>query len=110
MASETGKDSKTRFVKIRVNDRERAEWKAAADNAGMTLSGLMRAAMGRVKPWSPEPRHLLKERNRQLARIGNNLNQIARWANTHKSAADSFEVARHLIALRRELERLAGSG
>ncbi len=33
-------------------------------------------------------------RTRQLARIGSNLNQIARWANTHKSAAEAVEILR----------------
>ena len=110
MAREIGKGKKTRFVKLRVDDRELEEWKARAGESGMTLSGLLRKAMRRVKPFSPGHRHLLRERNRQIARIGNNLNQIARWANTHKSAADTFEVTRHLIAIQRELERLARSG
>ena len=29
---------------------------------------------------------------RQLARIGSNVNQIARWANTHKAAGPTLEV------------------
>ena len=37
------------------------------------------------------------EHARQVARIGNNLNQIARWANTHASAFDAVEVIAHLV-------------
>ena len=35
-------------------------------------------------------------RTRELARIGSNLNQIARWANIHKEDADVLEVVAHL--------------
>ena len=51
-----------------------------------------------------------RERTRELARIGANLNQIARWANTHKTAADAVEVIAHLIAVERVLAALAPVG
>ena len=35
--------------------------------------------------------------------IGNNLNQIAKWANTHKGAVEAVEVIGHLIAVKRAL-------
>ena len=47
------------------------------------------------------------ERTQQLARIGNNLNQIARWANTHKGAAEAVEVLARLVAIERALTALA---
>ena len=50
-------------------------------------------ASGRCAPPS-NPRH--------PARIGNNLNQIARWANTHAEKADAFEVIAHLLAIERD--------
>ena len=46
---------------------------------------------------------LEKERIRQLARIGSNMNQIARWANTYKKRAEAVEVITRLILLEREL-------
>ena len=47
-------------------------------------------------PGIPRPRVTIeRERSRQVARIGNNLNQIARWANTHAEKADAFEVIAH---------------
>ena len=55
-------------------------------------------------------REVERERTRELARIGNNLNQIARWANEHKSAADAVEVSRHLAAIELALRDLAPSG
>jgi hypothetical protein len=46
---------------------------------------------------------LEKERLRQLARIGANLNQLARWANTHKRRAEALDILITLAALEREL-------
>jgi len=51
---------------------------------------------------------LEKERVRQLARIGANLNQVARWANTYKSQAEALQVLAALFSLERELRRYAG--
>ena len=48
-----------------------------------------------------------RERTRQVARIGNNLNQIARWANTYAERADAFELIAHLVAIEREIAHLA---
>jgi hypothetical protein len=47
-----------------------------------------------------------QERTRELGRIGNNLNQIARWANTHKEAAEAVEVVAMLLRIERELKML----
>ena len=44
-----------------------------------------------------------KERLRQLARIGANLNQIAKWANTYKRAVEAVEVLTALASLEREI-------
>ncbi len=44
-----------------------------------------------------------KERLRQLARIGANLNQIARWINTHKRTVEAVEVLTALASLEREI-------
>ncbi len=38
-----------------------------------------------------------------LNRITANLNMIARWVNTHKSAADAVQVMVYLADVRREL-------
>ena len=47
-----------------------------------------------------------RERTQQVARVGNNLNQIARWANAHKEGIEAVEVIGHLIAIRRALSAL----
>ena len=46
------------------------------------------------------------ERSRQLARIGSNLNQIARWANTYKRKAAAVQVIGHLSTIEREMHNL----
>ena len=95
------------WVKIRSSEAERAEWHAKARSACLTLSDLMRRSVGRVRPWSVAHADVERERTQQLARIGNNLNQIARWANTHKGAVEAVEVIGHLIAIERAFAALA---
>jgi hypothetical protein len=45
-----------------------------------------------------------KERVRWLARIGVNLNQLARWANTHKGRAEVLDALIALACFERELK------
>ncbi len=98
------------WVKIRSSDAERAEWHAKARSAGLSLSDLVRRSVGRVRTWTVAHTELERERTRELARIGSNLNQIARWANTYREAADALEVVAHLAAIERALETLAVDG
>ena len=80
------------WVKIRASEAERAEWHAKARSAGLALSDLVRRSVGRVRPWTVAHAAVERERTRQIARIGNNLNQLARWANTYKAEAEAVEV------------------
>ena len=49
----------------------------------LTLSDLVRRSLGRVRTWTVPHADVERERTRELARVGNNLHQIARWANMH---------------------------
>ncbi len=49
-------------------------------------------------------------RTRELARIGNNLNQIARWTDTCKQGADAVSVVAQLVAIERTIDTLAVEG
>ena len=98
------------WVKIRSSDAERAEWHAKARSAGLSLSDLVRRSVGRVRTWTVAHTELERERTRELARIGSNLNQIARWANTYREAADALEVVAHLVAIERALDTLTVDG
>ena len=73
------------WVKVRASQTERVEWHAKAAGTGLSLSDLVRRSMRRVRTWTAA--HAARERTRELARIGSNLNQIARWANTYKENA-----------------------
>ena len=94
------------WVKVRASEAERAEWHAKARSAGLTLSDLVRRAVGRTHTWTVAHAEVERERTRQVALVGNNLNQIARWANAHKEGIEAVEVIGHLIAIRRALSAL----
>ncbi len=91
------------WVKVRASEAERAAWHAKARSAGLTLSDRVRRSVGRARTWTVAHAEVERERTRELARLGNNLNQIARWANTHKGAIEAIEVIGHLIAIERAL-------
>ena len=78
-------DRRTGQLHLRVSPAEVAAWRAKAEAAGVPLSDLLRQAMARTRTWTAAAAEVERERTRQVARIGNNLNQVARWANTHAS-------------------------
>ena len=104
--------SRTVTANARVTPEELEQWRAKARAAGVSLSELVRQAMARTRTWTAAARDAERERTFQLARIGSNLNQIARWANTHKASAEAVEVIAHLMTIERELGALKvrGSG
>jgi hypothetical protein len=86
------------------------QWRKRAERAGISLSDFVRRAVDsdqttgisgpikrRRRNYTPADPELIKH----LARIGNNLNQIARYVNT-KSGVDSVELLAQLNALRRD--------
>ncbi len=54
-------------------------------------------------------RALIQEQTRQISRIGNNLNQIAKWANTYKSTAEAIEVIEALRTIEQTLNQLSAN-
>ena len=103
-------ERRTAVVTARVSAAESADWRAKAAAAGVPLSALIRRAMARTRTWTARAAEVERERTGQIARIGNNLNQIARWANAHKTAAQAVEVIAHLITVERALAALARVG
>ena len=101
-----------RIVKasVRVSAAEFAAWKAKAEAAGVRLSDLLRRAMARTRTWTAAAAEVERERTRQIARVGSNLNQIARWANTHAAPIDAVEMIAYLLHIARTLDKLAGVG
>ena len=90
-----------------VTAAEFADWRTKAAAAGVPLSAMIRRAMARTRTWPARAAEVERERTREVARIGNNLNQVARWANTHKAAAEAVEVIARLVAIERALAALA---
>ena len=100
------RDRRTVRVHARVSPAELADWRAKAAAAGVPLADLLRQAMARTRTWTAAA-EVERERTRQVARIGSNLNQLARWANRHASAVEVVEVIANLVAFERELRKLA---
>ena len=74
-----------RWIKLRASAAERARWQALAASRGVSLSELIRASLGGLRLRARrEPPAVAPELLRELARIGNNLNQLARAANRHE--------------------------
>ena len=57
-------ERRTVLVAVRISPAESADWRA----------------MARTRTWTAPAAEVERERTRQVVRIGNNLNQIARWA------------------------------
>lgn len=88
------------MIKVRVSESEKTEIEHKAQLAGLTLSDFIRrtVARSRTRQTQAEREHL-----RLLARAGNNLNQLARWANTYKSDIEAVRLLVALESLRRVL-------
>ncbi len=99
-------ERRTVTVAARVTPAEHAIWQEKAAAAGMSPSALLRDAMERTRTWTAPALAIESERIRQIARIGNNLNQLARWANTHKTAAEAVTVIAHLVSSERSLRKV----
>jgi hypothetical protein len=97
------KVQRTSTVTVRLTDEEKLDWDLKAHAAGLSISQLLREAMNRVRITNVGDRAVQIERTRQIAKIGNNLNQIARWINRYKTSADTVEVVTHLVAIEQAL-------
>ena len=103
------KVQRTNTISIRLTDEEKLDWELKAHAAGLTISQLAREAMNRVKVMNVSDRAIQMKRTYQIAKIGNNLNQIARWANTYTNTIEAVEVITYLIAIEKALLALAST-
>lgn len=94
-------DTRTAWIKLRVTPAEKEAITAKATSQGQTVTDFIRQ---RALDYRLRQTSLEKERVRQLARIGANLNQLARWANIHKSRAEAIDVLAALVSLERSLK------
>ena len=94
------KPVRTASVVVRVFPEERDILRFNAGIQGMSMSDYIRqTCLGiRLRRTSEEKRRL-----RELARIGANINQLARWANTYKRATEAAEVLTALAGIERRI-------
>ena len=94
------KERRSAWIKMRVTPDEKKLIESKASAQGQTVTDFLRQ---RALDFRLRQSPLEKERILQLARIGANMNQIARWANVYKQRAEAVEVITRLILLEREL-------
>ena len=94
------REKRSAWIKMRVTPDEKKLIESKASAQGQTVTDFLRQ---RALDYRLRQSPLEKERIRQLARIGANMNQIARWANMYKKCAEAVEVITQLIVLEREL-------
>ena len=106
------KNNKTRAatVRLRLRPAEQADWQAQAEAEGITLSDLIRKRLGSARPTGIEPKRQRRMGRKAdpallaaLGRVGNNLNQVAKWANTYKTDAEARQVLAALVSIERIL-------
>ena len=97
----TKTETRTALVKLRVTPAEKEAIAAKAEAQGQTVTDFIRQ---RALDYRLRQTPLEKDHVRQLARIGVNLNQLARWVNVHKSRAEVIDVLVALVSLERELK------
>lgn len=96
-------------LKIRITPEEKSALKELAKSNNMTLADYVRMRVGDTKPVGRDPKKAGPVRRADpmllanIGRVGSNLNQIARWANQYKSAADASVVITALIAIEQVL-------
>ena len=94
------------WIKVRTSSVERARWQELAAARCVSLSDLIRARLDGTRLRSRrEAPPVAPDLLRELARIGNNLNQLARAANRREPVTATAFLAR-LIEIDRELARL----
>lgn len=109
-------DPRNKRVNIKVTADERQRWQTMAADAGLTVADLIRQRLGDARPVNREPVRRRAARRADpallaaLGRFGNNLNQIAKWANTYKTAAEAVQIISALTALEREILSLLPGG
>jgi hypothetical protein len=92
-------ENRSAWIKLRVSPAEKEAIVAKAEAQSQSLTDFLRQ---RALDYRLRQTPLEKERIRQLVRIGSNLNQLARWANMHKSRAETLDVLVALVSLERE--------
>ena len=93
---------------MKIDSQTLDEWKAKADEAGISVAELIRRSVAGQKIERANPQHFPPppkvdpELLRQVAAIGNNINQIARRCNS----GGIFDVLAVLLEIEKRLQEL----
>ncbi len=98
------------ILKVRLTPAESARLKEQSTRTGRTQSDIMRSAWKKLKIIELPPADFA-ETVVQLRRIGNNLNQVARAANTGEVHIPEIQtVLSEIVAVDRKLNRILSGG
>lgn len=90
-------------IQLRLSNNKRAEWKQKAANLNMTMTDFIIAAVDKIEMKPRKRSHVDPLFLQEIARIGNNINQIARYANSLRELADATKILSVLIAIENDL-------
>jgi len=100
---------KWKRLSVRLTPEEWDFIRRQAEESGMVMSDFVRARMcvGSEKEYRKKNKKEYREVAGQIARVGNNVSQLARWANAHKSAAEGARVIVLLAGVIDELRKIS---
>ena len=101
------KEKRNHWIKVRVTEKEKLSINRKAKEQDLTISAfiLQRTLNYRLRRSIKDKQTVM-----HLAKIGNNLNQIARWANSYKSRADTLMISATLLSLKKQIKFFAYEG
>ena len=105
----SGREVRDQLLQLRCSAAERERWRAKADAASMSVSAMLRDALDQARPRRRRRTVADPALLRELGRLGNNLNQLARWANREKAGAPAVAVLARLVEIDRELRAVRES-
>lgn len=107
-------ENKLTQVKFRLNENELLEWKKFADEQNMSVPKFTKHIMNGLLEFGfiKQPK-IDKQQGAEIAkhvgRLGGNVNQIAKWCNTHQheiSDEQAQRLAENLEVVQKELKKI----
>ena len=110
--------AKGRRIAVRLTDDDHSFLEQTAKDAGLSVGAFLRAiALGtagaRAVKRPPIDRKQLAKLLGEIGKLGSNVNQIARWANTDRAAPSFAEIVKmreHIAAMRAEVMKALDRG
>ena len=97
-------------MNVKLEPEQHAQVARLSAESGKSISDLVREGLDlKLTNRSPIRKRLTRAADpalvAQVGKIGSNLNQLARWANTEKAGADAVQILAELVRIR---ESVAG--